>query len=54
VLCGAGSQLSSADRAKRLEELLARLRSDGQFSAEHKARVEAALQEAIAKLRAAN
>jgi hypothetical protein len=54
VLCGAGAQLSSADRAKRLEELLGRLRSDEHFSAEHKARVEAALEEAITKLRATN
>ena len=54
VLCGAGAELSSGDRAKRLEELLTKLRSDEHFSAEHKARVEAALEEAITKLRAAN
>ena len=54
VLCGAGSDLSSAERAKKLEELLGKIRSDDHFSAEHKARVESALEEAISKLRTSN
>lgn len=54
VLCGAGTELSADEQAKKLEGVLARIRSDEHFSAEHKARVEASLQEAIAKLRAGN
>jgi hypothetical protein len=53
LICG-DDKLSGAERAKKLEETLARLRSEDHLGAEHKAKVEAALQEAIAKLRAGN
>ena len=53
VLCH-DDKLSGAERADRLEKTLERLRSDDKLSGEHKARVEAALQTAIAKLRASN
>ena len=49
VVCA--DSLSSADRAKRLEEALGRIRKDEHLSAEHKARVETALEQAIARLR---
>ena len=45
-------KLSAAERAEKLEQSLARIRSDEHLSGEHKAKVEAALSEAIAKLRA--
>ncbi|TFI58687.1 hypothetical protein E2493_08610 [Sphingomonas parva] len=45
------TQLSSADRTKRLEETLERIRKDDHLSAEHKAKVETALEQAIARLR---
>jgi hypothetical protein len=53
VIC-TNDKLSGADRAKRLEETLNRLRGEEHLSAEHKAKVESALQEAIARLRASN
>jgi hypothetical protein len=52
-LCHDG-KASAAERAERLEKALVRIRSDEHFSAEHKARVETALEEAIARLRATN
>ena len=54
ILICSDDKLSSADRAKKLEETLARLRSEDHLGGEHKAKVEAALQEAIARLRAGN
>ena len=53
LICG-DDKLSGADRAKKLEETLARIRAEDHLGAEHKAKVEAALQEAIARLRATN
>jgi hypothetical protein len=53
LICG-DDKLSKADRAKKLEETLARLRSEDHLSAEHKGKVVAALEEAIARLRASN
>lgn len=53
LICDDG-KASSADRVKRLEETLGRIRSDDHFSAEHKAKVEAALEDALARLRASN
>jgi hypothetical protein len=44
--------LSDAERVTRLEQSLAKIRSNEHLSGEHKAKVEAALSEAIAKLRA--
>jgi hypothetical protein len=43
-----------AEQAKRLEKVLERIRSDEHFSAEHRAKIESALQEAIGRLRATN
>jgi hypothetical protein len=54
ILICSDDKLSSAERAKKLEDVLARLQSEDHFSAEHKAKVEGALQEAIARLRATN
>jgi hypothetical protein len=54
VLICSDDKLSSADRAKKLEETLAKIRSENHLGGEHKAKVEAALQEAINKLRASN
>jgi hypothetical protein len=51
VLCGGGDQASSADRAARLEQALGRIQQSDDLSAEHKARVTAALQDAIERLR---
>lgn len=51
LVCGDG-KLSGAERAKKLEETLSRIRSDEHMSAEHKGKVEAALQDAIARARA--
>jgi 5S rRNA maturation endonuclease (ribonuclease M5) len=45
---------SSAEQAERLEKALARIRSDEHLSAEHRAKVETAIQDAIGKLRATN
>jgi hypothetical protein len=53
VICG-DDKMSKADRAKKLEETLARLRAEDHLSAEHKGKVVAALEEAIARLRASN
>ena len=53
VLCS-DSSVSAADRAKRLEEALGRIRLQDDLSPEHRARVETALQEAIARLRQTN
>jgi hypothetical protein len=53
LFCG-DDKLSSAERAKKLEEALAKLRSEDHLGAEHKAKVEGALEAAIARLRAAN
>ena len=54
VLICADDKLSSTERAAKLEEVLARIRSNDTVGAEHKAKVEAALQDAIARLRASN
>ena len=54
VFICADDTLSSAERAKKLEETLGRIRSGEHISDEHKAKVEAALEDAIAKLRASN
>ena len=53
LICG-DDKLSNAERAKKLEETLTQLRSREGVSGEHRAKVEAALQEAIARLRAGN
>ena len=53
LICG-DDKLSRADRAKKLEEALAKMRSHDHLSGEHRAKVEAALQEAIERLRATN
>jgi hypothetical protein len=53
VICG-DDKLSRADGANKLEETLAKMRAQEHMSAEHKAKVETALQEAIARLRASN
>lgn len=53
LICG-DDKLSGAERAKKLEETLAKIRAEDHLGAEHKAKVEAALQEAIARLRASN
>jgi len=53
LICG-DDKLSSAERATKLEEVLARIRSSDSVGAEHKAKVEAALVETIARLRASN
>ena len=54
VLICADDKLSSAERATKLGEALARIRSNDSLGAEHKAKVEAALGGAIARLRASN
>ncbi|HEY0150214.1 MAG TPA: hypothetical protein VGB70_14595 [Allosphingosinicella sp.] len=53
ILICSDDKLSNEERAKKLEESLARIR-EGDMNAEHKAKVEGALQEAIARLRAGN
>lgn len=53
LICG-DDKLSGAERAKKLEDALARVRSQEHLGAEHKGKVEAALEEAIARLRASN
>ena len=53
LICG-DDKLSRADRAKKLEDTLAKMRAEDHLGAEHKAKVEAALEEAIARLRASN
>jgi hypothetical protein len=53
VLCG-DSKLSPAERAAKLEEIRAKLGEREGMSAEHRAKVEAALTEAINRLRATN
>lgn len=52
ILICADDKLSDAERAKKLEDTLAKIRAEDHLGAEHKAKVESALQEAIAKLRA--
>ena len=52
VLC-AHNQLSAAERVEKLEHVLSRLEARDDLSAEQKARVTAALREAIDKVRAA-
>jgi hypothetical protein len=54
ILICADDKLPNAERAKKLEEALARIHDNDQLSGEHKAKVEAALQGAIARLRASN
>ncbi|HZG07838.1 MAG TPA: hypothetical protein VEZ70_02545 [Allosphingosinicella sp.] len=51
LICG-NDKLSDAERANKLEEMLARIRSEDHFGAAHKAKVEAALTQAIERLRA--
>jgi hypothetical protein len=53
LICG-DDKLSNTDRAKKLEETLARLRAEDHLGAEHKGKVVAALEEAIARLRASD
>jgi len=50
MVCGHG-QLSAAERADRLEHVLSRLEARDDLSAEQKAKVTAALREAIDKVR---
>jgi hypothetical protein len=50
VVCG-DDHASAADRAARLETALGRIQQNDELSAEHKARVTAALQDAIERLR---
>jgi hypothetical protein len=52
VVCG-NDKLSAAERASKLEETLARIRSEEHLGAEHKAKVEEALTSAISRLREA-
>ena len=54
VLICSDDKLSNAERAEKLEGALERMRSQDNLGGEHKAKVEAALQEAIARLRASN
>jgi hypothetical protein len=54
VICSRGDEMAAADRTRRLEEALERIRGDEHLSPEHRARVEAALQGAIARLRETN
>jgi hypothetical protein len=51
VLCG-HTQLSAAERAEKLEHVLSRLEAREDLTAEQKARVTAALREAIDRVRA--
>jgi hypothetical protein len=53
ILCGKGD-LSAEERAKKLEEIRTRLAQNDKVGAEHRAKVEAALQRAIERLRAGN
>ncbi|HWH17899.1 MAG TPA: hypothetical protein VNT77_06115 [Allosphingosinicella sp.] len=53
ILCGKDG-VSAEDRVKRLEELRTKLAQNDKLSAEHRSRVEAALQKAIERLRAGN
>lgn len=53
LLCHDG-KASASERTERLEKALSRIRSDEHLSAEHKAKVETAIEEAIAKLRSTN
>jgi hypothetical protein len=52
ILCSKGDGASSEERARRLEHALARVEQNQELSAEHKAKVVAALREAIARLQA--
>lgn len=52
LICG-DDKASAAERAAKLEEALARIRGEDHLSAEHKAKVEAALSAAISRLREA-
>jgi hypothetical protein len=52
LICSEG-QLSEAQRIEKIERVLERIRANETLSAEHKARVTAALEEAIASMRAA-
>ena len=54
VLICSDDKLSKAEHAEKLEGALARMQSENHLNGEHKAKVEAALQEAIARLRASN
>jgi hypothetical protein len=51
VICNRGN-VSSADRARRLEHVLERINSDTELSAETRAKITTALREAIDKLNA--
>jgi hypothetical protein len=51
ILCGKGG-LSAEDRVKELEEIRTRLAQNDHLGAEHRAKIEAALQRAIDRLRA--
>jgi hypothetical protein len=53
VLCGKPG-MTGEERAKRLEEVRAKLAQRDHLGAEHRARVDAALQEAINRARAGN
>lgn len=54
VICGGDTKVSAAERAERLEKALARIQQNDSLSAEHKAKVAAAMREAIDRLRATN
>ena len=51
ILCSRGSTATPAERAERLQGIRDRLAGDSELSAEHKARVTAALDREIARLR---
>ncbi len=52
ILCTRGDQATPAQRAERLQRVRDRLAQEGELSAEHRARVGAALDREIARLRA--
>jgi hypothetical protein len=53
LICG-NDKLTGEERAKRLEEMLVKMQTNNSLGGEHKAKVEAALQQAIERARAAN
>jgi hypothetical protein len=52
LFCVKGDNVSSAERAERLQHALTRIEQNDELSAEHKAKVVAALRDAIARLQA--
>jgi hypothetical protein len=53
VICNRGN-VSAADRARRLEHVLARINADDELSAETKAKISTALRDAIGRLNTAH